>query len=1126
MATDNPLNELAARVAAMARIDAAQVRSSLLGEPEGFGPVARQTALAAGAPEGGRLVLLIDQFERIFGPHCESSERQAFITALHAAASPPSGPAALVVLSVRGDFLVRCTDYVELRPTVGDAAFLVTPMTEPELRRVITEPASVAGATVRPDLLEMLLREVKTSASVMGGLQAGAGVLPLLSHVLAETWNNREAGELTVDAYRRTGGIDQAVAVSAQDVFDSLNAIQQQTARYVFLSLVAVDGGSEVSAPVSRAKLARGQPPDSAESLDVIVERFAERRLLVLDGDQVHLAHEAMMYTWPRLREWLDESRASRAARAGVRVAAEEWNDHAQDSSFLYTGAKLELALQVFEDPPGETGVLDDVAGDPERAFVASSLRASRRQKRRNRLGRVGAAVLVVAALSAAVFAMTQSGAAVHQRDIAQSGELAAESSGLIDASPGMAKLIAFAAWDIAHIPAARFAMLNTAAQPGVAEFSANGQSINSVAFSPQGRLLASGSNDGTIRLWSVATGRQIMAPLGGYGSSIDSIAFSPNGRLIAAGSETGTVRLWNVATGDPVGPPLNQPCCQVFSVAFSPNGRLLATASINDTVRLWDVAHGRQISPVIKPGGHWVQSVAFSPNGKLLATGTQAGTAQLWKVTTGQSVGPPMKVQAGEVSSVAFSPDGRVLATANGQPPILWSVATGRQLASQFLSPLETIPDDADSLAFSRTGLLVTGSYGGVVRLWDPVTGAQIGGPFKDGDGYAVSSVAFSPDGELVAGGGKDGVIRLWNAASPGHTLSHLGGGHTSEGFSGTGSTLATGTTTGDVQLWNTATARKITEPLKPSGKSSDSSTFGENGHLFARAGTGYVRIWSVVTGRQVQDLKSGNGAQFDYLAFSPDGRVIAAANDSGKVWLWKVASGRLIGPPMYAGPHYVSTITFSPDGKLLATGDYIGDARVWDLASRRQVSPTIRTGTEAAPPMAFSPGGTVLATADAYGTIRLWNILTGHEISSPLNVNGGAVSTLRFSRDGTVLASGSASATTVKLWDFSTGGQIGPTLTVANPSGNIDSYIDALAFSPQGNYLAATSDESTGQVWNVNYLADPEKDICAVGNQVLTRTIWNAEAPTIPFTATCSRIEAQRPLQSLVPLPRKTRL
>jgi uncharacterized protein with WD repeat/nitrous oxidase accessory protein NosD len=278
---------------------------------------------------------------------------------------------------------------------------------------------------------------------------------------------------------------------------------------------------------------------------------------------------------------------------------------------------------------------------------------------------------------------------------------------------------------------------------------------VRSVAFSPDGQLLASGSADYTIKLWEVATG-SLVRTLSGHTSWVISVAFSPDGRLLASGSDDYTIKLWEVATGSLVRT-LSGHTSWVYSVAFSPDGRLLASGSNDKTIKLWDVATGSLVRTL---SGHtnYVNSVAFSPDGQLLASGSADYTIKLWEVASGSEV-RTLSGHTSWVISVAFSPDGRLLASGSGDNTIkLWDVATG-----SLVRTLSGHTNYVNSVAFSPDGrLLASGSDDKTIKLWEVASGREV--RTLSGHTNYVRSVAFSPDGKLLASGSNDKTIKLWD--------------------------------------------------------------------------------------------------------------------------------------------------------------------------------------------------------------------------------------------------------------------------------------------------------------------------------------------------------------------------
>jgi hypothetical protein len=366
--TRAPLDELAAQTAVLAGADAAAVRRELEAHPEGFALTARQAtmppppAVAAGPGAAHdqwqrRLLLVVDQFEELFTQCDQEGQRRAFITALHAAAAtapgPGQAPAALVVVGVRADFEAQCADYPHLAGPVQDR-YLVTAMTERQLRMAITEPAKKAGSKVDEDLVGVLLAEVRNGQPGA----TGAGALPLLSHALDQAWRSRTGDAVTLADYERAGGIEGAVAGSAQRVYDALTPGQQAATRQVFTRLAVIgDEGTDTADRVTRAELTEGKNPADAQDVAAVLEVFAAERLLTLASKTVEISHEVLLTAWPLLRDtWLADTRADRIVRTRLHTTAGEWARHSRDASYLYSGSLLQTAddtaSRIDADPP------------------------------------------------------------------------------------------------------------------------------------------------------------------------------------------------------------------------------------------------------------------------------------------------------------------------------------------------------------------------------------------------------------------------------------------------------------------------------------------------------------------------------------------------------------------------------------------------------------------------------------------------------------------------------------------------------------------------------------------------------------------------------------------------------
>ena len=1138
-----PLDELALRVAVLAGADAAAVRRGLDTDSEGFALTARQAALAAppgpagdpGDPGAGRpqpsperrLLLVVDQFEQVFTQCADEGERRAFITALHAAGhGPDHAPAALVVLGVRADFEARCADYPQLSGAVQDR-YLVTSMTERQLRMAITEPAKTAGSRVEDDLVEVLLTEVRTRQPGAGG----AGVLPLLSHALDQAWRSRTGDVLTLADYERTGGIEGAVADSAQRAYDHLTPGQQAAARRVFTRLTVISTeGVDTADRATRAELAEGRSGTEVRDVEAVLEAFAAERLLTLAADSVEISHEILPAAWPLLRDtWLTETHADRIVRTRLRNTAADWERHSRDPSYLYSGSLLqaagETAARVGADPARHPPL-----SQTERDFLSASGRAHQRGVRRRRAVIAGLLALTLAATTAAGVAVHNAANAARQHAIALSRLLDAESLAIDPTHPVIARRLAIAAWRVSPTGQADSVithLLTEQQQKGI--LPADPSAVEGMAFSRDGKLLASAGGDGTVRLWDTVTRQPVGAPLrtgsGGQGG-VFGVAFSPDGKLLASAGGDGTVRLWDTVTRQPVGAPLRATAGQtaVTGVAFSRDGKLLASAGADGTVRLWDTVTRQPVGAPLRAGAQTaVFGVVFSRDGKLLASAGADGTVRLWDTVTRQPVGAPLRTGSGGqggVTGVAFSRDGKLLASAGTDGTVrLWDTVTRQPVGA----PLRTGSGGqggVTGVAFSRDGKLLASAGGdGTVRLWDTVTRQPVGAPLRaTGPQGGVFGVVFSPDGKLLASADGDGTVRLWDTVTRqpvGAPLRATAGqtAVTGVAFSRDGKLLASAGGDGTVRLWDTVTRQPVGAPLRATaGQTAVTGVaFSRDGKLLASAGgDGTVRLWDTVTRQPVGAPLRATAGQTAVtgVAFSRDGKLLASAGGDGTVQLWDTVTRQPVGAPLRTGSGGqggVTGVAFSPDGKLLASAGDDGTVQLWDTVTRQPVGAPLRAtaGETAVTGVAFSRDGKLLASAGDDGTVQLWDTVTRQPVGAPLRTGSGGqggVTGVAFSPDGKLLASAGDDGT-VQLWDTVTRQPVGAPLRATAGQ----TAVTGVAFSRDGKLLASAGDDGTVRLWEVSLFTHPYAALCAdVGPPTVQN--WDQYAPGEPQPKVCA--------------------
>jgi WD40 repeat protein/tRNA A-37 threonylcarbamoyl transferase component Bud32 len=591
---------------------------------------------------------------------------------------------------------------------------------------------------------------------------------------------------------------------------------------------------------------------------------------------------------------------------------------------------------------------------------------------------------------------------------------------------------------------------------------------VRSVAFAPDGHILATAGKDGAVRLWDPATGRQ-RRTLRGHTAEVFAIAFAPDGRTLASGGREGAVRLWDAASGDELATLRGHPD-GVGCLAFAPDGKTLATAGSYWTigvgtpfgqftpaghreqgeVKLWDTARRQELLTLPRLRGR-VLSLAFSPDGKTLALGSSGGLVHLWDVSARRERAV-CSGHKGPLFAVAFAPDGKTLATGSWDGTTrLWQAATGKGLIT-----LRGHREPVFTVAFAPGGgTLASGGFDQTVRLWDAATGEERGN--IHGHRAAVVSLAFAPGGEALATGSWDGTVKLWDPArrQEWEALRQEGGDDChGVAFTPDSKTLALEAPNG-VKLWDLVGWReRATLPgdlrkvwslaFAPDGRTLAASTL-------QREGT--VTLWDVAAGRERAALSGDHGRNW-VLAFAPDGKRLATAADDGTVTLWDAAEGRplfLLEPGTGDKARYVA---FTPDGKAVAASCYLrgkhrSALKFWDVATGRLRS-TLEGHGHYIEWVAFAPAGQVFATGSWDRTVKLWDAATGRELAT-LKGHGNIVVHGSFSPDGKTLATASWDGT-VKLWHVATRQGM---LTLRGPPG-VPWYV---AFSPDGRWLARAS-------------------------------------------------------------------
>jgi WD40 repeat protein len=1052
-----------------------------------------EKALSPKENSAGDTVIVVDQFEEVFTLCRATDERTEFIQRLLSARSPDSR--LRVVIAVRADFYGRCAEHRDLADALRDANLLVGPMTPAELREAVVRPAQSAGLIVERELTARLVAEVKDEP----------GGLPLLSHVLRETWRRRKGRALTLAAYEAAGGVHGAIAQTAEEMYKDLSPDQAALARLILLRLITPgDGAQDTRHPVDRAELDFASPAE----VTAVLDRLTRARLLTLDDHTVDLAHEALITAWPRLSGWIDEARDRLRTHRQLTEAARAWDDLGRDPGALYRGTRLATATERLTDDGSLTRV--------ERDFLTAGTTAHTADLRRRRTLLTTLATLLVLALLAGVTAWQQSRTSDRRHVEAEARRIAAVADSMRFADPVRAIQLRVAAWELAQTTETRSALLASITQPEHSTLTVPGATSTTPPteerVTTDGRTVISVSPD-SVRTWDLRA-RRLTHTYAGIGelqgrddtaSGDDAMEISPDGRTLALSKDDG-VHLWDVRTGRVTGrvatadaPP--------DSAIFGRSSRTLVvrTARFPSDIEVWDVRTHRLRMKVRPPADAMLQDAVISPDDRRLAICTSEHPLEVWDIVRHRKLSLPWAKKLGPDScttdGLTFSPDGDTLAMTTDSGTRRWNLRTGDELRE-----LET--GRVDALRFSADGRFLVTSDTAQIQVWrlsapetlvfhhrlvgerpeefefDLAAGAL---RYRNGHSASFRSLRLGP-----------AVTTRWaqvdndeaDLAPDGRTLAVRRG-------------LAEENSTEDsvIQLLDTGTGRVVDTP--PTSRCSPVVAYGvaDVGEV-PQGGTETDDDTGADDDTEVEEPSaesegpdcsphsawSGNGRYYAY------GLIEYGPSDSGslvgrqRITVWDTRTHRvhatLLFPTDESGSgdmggiaidSDIDGIALSPDGDRLLVGRTVrGTAvEVWDISGNTQAGKSRREE----PPR---PRRTAILTGMSGGDMAVRHdeglLVSGHEMIATLPsgtakeraLSESGTNAIAFSPDGSYFAAGDDQGR-VTLWNGDLSERLG--ILAGTSTGALTDESDAvsaLAFSPDGNALAVATGSGTVRLWD----------------------------------------------------------
>ena len=901
-----------------------------------------------------------------------------------------------------------------------------------------------------------------------------------MAHSLVETWHRREGHLLTLQGFRKAGGVAGAISQTADSIYNNqFSPAEQVAAQRLFLRLVAPgEETPDTKRILSHADIDNDPDPDVMRR---VVEWLTKARLLTVDDENIQIIHEALLRTWPRLRMWIEASRDELRMRQRISRAASEWEAEGRNPDLLYRGTLLLTALEWAEKNPVQLGKLEWFFLEAaEKKKVELEAVAATTAHRRRMIRRVTIAALSFLAVGAtlaslvAFFAwrearLNESRAmlATAEAQAQFSAALATGAYGMVNTDPLLGLVLAAESvarsrerppsYDArATLLAARHRL--TGMGPFVVGSPIAAGDALSIALRPDGSMIASAQRNGTIELISTLTRQRIGISPRGHAGGIRDVDFSPDGHLLVSAGADGSLRLWEVGKDGFTsgGRQIGQSSDVIMAARFSPDGTVIATGNGEGSVQLWRIGQ-------VPPNGETLidlptdfNAIAFSHDGRNLIASNANGTIFGWQLPSHEPLFQPIVgVHTSHLLRIVFSPNGRHIATVSTDGTSMVLEHPAGHIVGQAFDSGSRI----GSVVFNHDGrILMGGDDQGAIGMWD-VERQQILSSTPRGHNQAIVDIERSSDGRWLATLGRDQTIRLWQANTS-HPLfgefQVVGESAKSVTFSQDGRFLAAGDDSGRVQVWD-LDRHRLSLVLEGHTTPVWGTAFSPDRQLLASGDrSGKIHLWNLLNGTSQRVINAHKGSIWS-MAFDTSGSQLISTSDQN-IRIWQTDSGTLtntLEPPS----GQLTRATLSPNGKMLAGTTTDGKVWVWNLENGSVVR-DIHAGDDVQWSAAFSPDMRHLALASSEEVVTVWDLDKGNRQSTFTGHMGGATD-LAYLSDGVTLVVVDRQGM-IHWWDTETGRR----LYDPWPAHQGTSW--RMAHHPDGQRVATAGDDGKIRIWN----------------------------------------------------------